>query len=74
MKDILLGVLPVALIMSGFFWFGYWTALSDDYSAEPAVVSEPYEEQAASSSSEEPSAEASREERAPQEYHHWIGL
>jgi len=40
LKDILLGVLPIALIMSGFFWVGYWTAASNDYQAEPAAGQE----------------------------------
>ncbi len=77
LKDILLAVLPVALIMSGFFWIGYWTAASNDYPAEPAVISEPREAQSTPSSGdkEESSAEASREEQAAgQEYHHWVEL
>lgn len=75
LKDILLAVLPVALIMSGFFWLGYWTATSDDYPVDPVVLSEPHEERATSSSSEKSSSEASREEQAAdQEIHHWIDL
>ncbi len=75
LKDILLAVLPVALIMSGFFWLGYWTAASDDYPHDPVVLSEHHEERAASPSSEKSSAETSLEEQAAdQEVHHWIGL
>ncbi len=75
LKDILLAVLPVALIMSGFFWLGYWTAASNDSAVNPVVLSEPHEERATSSSSEKSSSEASREEQAPdQEIHHWIDL
>ena len=75
LKDILLAVLPVALIMSGFFWLGYWTAASDDYPVERVVLSEPHEERDASSYSEKSSAETYREVPvADQEVHHWIGL
>ena len=75
LKDILLAVLPVALIMSGFFWLGYWTAASDDSAVDPVVLSEPHEERDASSYREKSSAETSREEQAvDQEVHHWISL
>ena len=75
LQDILLAVLPVALIMSGFFWLGYWTAASDDYPVDRVVLSEPHEERDASSYREKSSAETFREEQAAdQEVHHWIGL
>ena len=75
LKDILLAVLPVALIMSGFFWLGYWTAASNDSAVNPVVLSEPHEERAASSSSKKSRGETSREQQAAnQEVHHWIGL
>ena len=75
LKDILVAVLAVALIMSGFFWLGYWTAASNDYAVDRVVLSEPHGEPATSPSSEKSSAETSRQEQAAdQEVHHWIGL
>ena len=69
------------MIMSGFFWLGYWTAASSDYATEPVVVSQPRGEQADSlsdgddESNDESSAETSSKEYATDnDYHHWVEL
>ena len=69
------------MIMSGFFWLGYWTAASSDYAAEPVVVSQPRGEQAAplsdgdNESNGESSAETSSKEYATDnDYQPWVEL